>query len=81
MGPLPLADGKKPILKKNPNDRDQQHGSNPNRSDLEVGCTASGEYRSVHCIWPVTSALAFEAAPVAAVVASAWPAAAHREGK
>ena len=56
-------------LKKNPNDRDQQHGSDPDRSDLEVGCTVSGEYRSVHCIRPVISALAFEVTPAIGVVA------------
>ena len=58
-------------LKKNPNDRDQQHGSDPDRSDPEVGCTVSGEYRSVHCIRPVIAALTFEVTPAIGVVASA----------
>jgi hypothetical protein len=58
-------------LKKNPNDRDQQHGSDPDRSDLEVGCTVSGEYQSVHCIRPVISVFAFEVIPAIGVVASA----------
>jgi len=56
-------------LKKNPNDRDQQHGSDPDRSDLEVDCTVSVEYRSVHCIWPVISALTFEVTPAIGVLA------------
>ena len=56
-------------LKKNPNERDQQHGSDPDRSDLEVDCTVSVEYRSVHCIWPVISALTLEVTPAIGVLA------------
>ena len=39
-------------LKKNPDDREQQHGSKPYRGEPEVGCAICGENRSVHCVWP-----------------------------